>query len=167
MRIALTRANRVLLLVGLLGVLLAAAVPGLAQEKPTDNMQIVLEKIHADKKLVVAENLQLTEAEAKAFWPVYGRYQDELFLLRGRTAKLITDYAAAYDQMSNETAKKLLDEYLTIQALGLKLQQVYLPKFRAVLPQVKVARYYQIENKIHAALAYELGAKIPLMQSAK
>ena len=167
MHIAMTRANRVLLSLGLLGAILAAGVPGLAQDKPTDNMQIVLEKIRADKKLVVAENLQLTEAEAKTFWPVYDRYQDELFLLRGRTAKLITDYAAAYEQMNNATAKRLLDEYLTIQGLGLKLQQVYLPKFRAVLPEVKVARYYQIENKIHAALAYELAAKIPLITGAK
>ena len=40
-------------------------------------------------------------------------------------------------------------------------------RVRAVLPEVKVVRYYQIENKIHAALAYELGAKIPLMKAAK
>jgi len=164
MRIAMTPANRVLLL-GLLGAILAAGVPSFAQDKPADNMQIVLEKIRADKKLVVAENLQLTAAEAKAFWPVYGEYQDELFLLHARTAKLVADYAAAYDQMSNDTAKKLLDEYMTIEKLGLKLRQAYLPKFRAVLPEVKVARYYQIENKIHAAMAYELAAKIPLITS--
>jgi hypothetical protein len=143
------------------------AVPAFAQDKPADNMQVLLEKLHADKKLLVAENMQLTEAEAKAFWPVYGHYQDELFLLRARTVKLIKDYAEAYEQMSNDTAKKLLDEYMTIEALGLKLQQAYLPKFRAVLPEVKVVRYYQIENKIHAALAFELAAKIPLMKAAK
>ena len=114
----MTVTRRVLMAVGLLGAILLAGVPGIAQEKPADNMQLVLEKIRADKKLLVAENLQLTEAEAKAFWPVYSKYQDELFLLRGRTAKLITDYAAAYDQMSNATAKKLLDESLTIEALG-------------------------------------------------
>lgn len=167
MRIEVTHANRVLMVLGLLGAIMLVGVPGIAQEKPADNMQVVLEKIRADKKLLVAENLQLTEAEAKAFWPVYGRYQDELFLLRTRTAKLITDYAEAYEQMSNDTAKKLLDEYMTIEALGLKLRQAYLPKFRSVLPEVKVARYYQIENKIYAALAYELGAKIPLMKAAK
>ncbi len=167
MRIEVTHANRVLMVLGMLGAIMLVGVPGIAQEKPADNMQVVLEKIRADKKLLVAENLQLTEAEAKAFWPVYSRYQDELFLLRTRTAKLITDYAEAYEQMSNDTAKKLLDEYMTIEALGLKLRQAYLPKFRSVLPEVKVARYYQIENKIYAALAYELGAKIPLMKAAK
>jgi hypothetical protein len=155
------------MVLGILGAILALGEPGIAQEKPADNMQVVLEKLRADKKLLVAENMQLTEAEAKAFWPVYSRYQDELFLLRTRTAKLIKDYAEAYDQMSSDTAKKLLDEYMTIEALGLKLRQVYLPKFRAVLPEVKVVRYYQIENKIYAALVYEIAAKIPLAQPAK
>jgi len=140
------------------------AMPAASQEKPSDNMQVVIEKIRADKKLLVAENMQLTEAEAKAFWPVYKQYQDELFLLRTRTVKLIKDYADAYETMTNNTAKKLLDEYMTIEALGPKLHQAYLPKFRKALPEVKVVRYYQIENKIQAALIYELAAKIPLVK---
>ncbi len=146
---------------------MAMVIPAISQEKPSDNMQIVREKIRADKKLLVAENMQLTEAEAKAFWPVYDQYQDELFLLRARTAKLIKDFADAYEKMSNETAKKLMDEFITIENLGPKLRQAYLPKFRKVLPEVKVVRYYQIENKIQAALYYELAANIPLMKAAK
>jgi hypothetical protein len=142
-------------------------VPGIAQDKPADNMQIVLEKIRADKKLFVAENMQLTEAEAKAFWPVYDQYQDELFLLRTRTAKLIKDFSDAYEKMANETAKKLMDEYMTNERLGPKLRQTYLPKFRKVLPEVKVVRYYQIENKINAVLMYELAKNIPLVKTAK
>jgi hypothetical protein len=138
-----------------------------AQEKEADNMQIVLEKVRADKKLLVSENMQLTEAEAKAFWLVYEQYQDELFLLRSRTVKLIKDFADAYEKMTNETAKKLMDEYITIESLGPKLRQAYLPKFRKVLPEVKVVRYYQIENKIQAVLFYELAKNIPLMKTAK
>jgi hypothetical protein len=154
-----------LVLVGLVMVVVCVFTVA-AQEKPSDNMQIVLEKIRADKKLLVAENMQLTEAEAKAFWPVYDQYQDELFLLRSRTAKLIKDYAEA-EKMTNDVAKKLLDELMIIEALGPKLRQTYLPKFRKVLPELKVVRYYQIENKINAALMYELAANIPLMKAAK
>ena len=163
----MTGANRVLMVLGMLGAIVVGCAPGIAQEKPVDNMQIVLEKIRADKKLLVADNMQLTEAEAKAFWPVYEGYQDELFLLRARTARLINDYGEAYDKMTNETAKKLLDESMTIETLGPKLRQAYLPKFRKVLPEVKVGRYYQIENKIQAVLMYELAAKIPLVKLAK
>jgi hypothetical protein len=151
----------------ILGMVMAMVVPAMSQEKPADNMQIVLEKIRADKKLLVAENMQLTEAEARAFWPVYDQYQDELFLLRVRTAKLIKDYADASEKMSNDTARKLLDELMIIEALGPKLRQTYLPKFRKVLPETKVVRYYQIENKINAALMYELAANIPLLKAAK
>ena len=139
-------------------------MPAVAQDKPGDNMQIVLEKVRADKKLFVAANMELTESEAKAFWPVYEKYQDELFLLRSRTAKLIKDYAEAFKDLSNETARKLLDESLTIESLGMKLRKSYLPKFRQILPEKKVARYYQIENKIQAALYYELAVEIPLVQ---
>ena len=159
--------SRVTMVLAISGMVMAMVVPGISQEKPSDNMQIVREKVRADKKLLVAENLQLTEAEAKAFWPVYDQYQDELFLLRTRTAKLITDFGEAYETMSKDTAKKLLDESMTIESLGLKLRQAYLPKFRKVLPEVKVVRYYQIENKIQAVLIYELAANIPLMKTTK
>ena len=159
--------NRGVFIMVLLTAIMIVVVPALAQEKPADNMQILLEKIRADKKLLVAENMQLTEAEAKAFWPVYDQYQDELFLLRTRTVKLIKDYVDSYGKMTNDAAKKLLDEYITIETLGPKLRQAYLPKFRKALPEIKVARYYQIENKIQAAVMYELAAQIPLVQTAK
>ena len=155
------------LTVGLILSLLVLASTAPAQDKQTDDMQILLEKIKTDKRLLVAENMQLTDGETKAFWPVYEQYQAELFLLRARTMKLISDYAAAYDKMTNATAKKLLDESVTIETLRQKLNAAYLPKFRKVLSDVKAARYFQIENKINAALYYELAAAIPLMKSEK
>jgi hypothetical protein len=154
-------------MVGLAALVLIFGNVLLAQDKPADNMQIVLEKIKADKKLLVADNMQLTEAEAKTFWPVYEQYQNELFLLRTRTLKLIKDYEDAYESMTNPTAKKLLDEYMTIETLRLKLRQAYLPKFRKALSDVKVVRYYQIENKINAVLDYELASNIPLVRTEK
>ena len=69
--------------------------------------------------------------------------------------------------MTNSTAKKLLDESMTIEALRLKLAKTYLPQFRKVLSDARVVRYYQIENKINAALYYELAANIPLVKIEK
>jgi hypothetical protein len=157
--------SRVQFVILIWAVVAVMAVPALGLAGPKDEMQILLEKLHADKKLLVAQNMDLTESEAKGFWPVYAKYQDELFLLRVRTAKMIGDYEEAYENMTNDTARKLLEEYLNIEMLRLKLHQTYLPEFRKVLPEVKVARYYQIENKIQAALMYELAAKIPLIKT--
>lgn len=136
-----------------------------AQDVSSDNMQILKEKLKADKKLLVAQNMQLTDAEAKKFWPIYEQYQDELFILRMRSLQLINNYVEKYESMTNEAAKKLLDEYLTIEGLRQKVRQAYLPKFRKILPEKKVARYYQIENKISAVVNYELATQIPLLET--
>ena len=146
-------------------VLVAFASPLMAAEKPVEDMQILYENIKADKKLLVSENMKLTEKESKGFWPVYEKYQSELFLIRVRTVDLIKDFAASYEKMNNATAKRLIDEYLTIETLRLKLAKAYLPEFRKVLPDTKVARYYQMENKINAVVYHELASQIPLVKT--
>jgi len=137
----------------------------IAQEKPADNMAIVMEKVRADKKLLVAANMELTEQEAAAFWPVYEAYQKDLGALNERTRKVIDSYATAYNAgaVSDETAQKLLDEALATEAAEVDLRKSYLPKVSKALPAAKVARYYQIEQKIRAAIKYELANGIPLV----
>jgi hypothetical protein len=140
------------------------ALPVLAQDKPADTMQVVREKLQADKKLLVATTMDLTEKEARAFWPVYESYQKDLGLLNGRMLVLIQDFAKNYEAMTDETAKKLVGEYLAIEGDRVKLKQSYLPKLRQALPEKKVARYLQMENKVDAVIRYELAEKIPLIK---
>jgi len=143
---------------------LAAGIYGFTQEKTTDKMQTAREKLLADKKLFVTENMKLTDSEAKSFWPVYENYQKEMSAVNDRVVKLIQDFAGHYANMTNDKAKKLVDDSLAIDADRLKIRQSYLPKFRQVLPEIKVARYYQIENKIQAAVNYDLSAGIHLTE---
>jgi len=139
--------------------------PLLAQSGGTTNMDILRQKIKADKKLVVAENLKLTDPEGTAFWPVYDAYQKELQQINQRLAAGIMAYADAYNKgpVTNETAKKLLDESLAIETAEGALKNAFVPKIMAALPATKAARYIQIENKIRAAVRYELAANIPLV----
>jgi hypothetical protein len=137
-----------------------------AQDKPADNMQILREKIKADKKLLVAANMELTEPEAKNFWPIYEDYQKDLQNINERLGKLLQSYATDYKNktMTDDKAKKLTDEYLSIQQAEVKLQSSYVPKLSKALPATKVARYLQIENKIRAVIKYDLAATVPLVQ---
>jgi hypothetical protein len=153
-----------LLAVALTITFIGFAGSALAEDKPADNMEIVKEKIRTDKKLFIATNMKLTESETKAFWPVYEGYQAELGKLRDREIKLIEEFAANYETMSDDVAKKLLDNSLSIDSGNVKLRQSYLAKFRGVLPDKKVARYYQLESKIDAVLEYEMARRIPLVQ---
>jgi hypothetical protein len=161
--------SKMCLRTGMVMVMVAALV-GLgvlaaAQDKPTDNMQILRDKIKADKKLLVANNMQLTESEAKAFWPVYEQYQQELANFNQRIVKLIESYAAAYrtPSMTDEAAKKLIADFVAIEKGEAAVKEFFVPKLSQVLPPKKVARYLQLENKIRAAIKYELAGEIPLV----
>jgi len=140
--------------------------PALAQGTSADNMEILREKIKADKKLLVAANMDLTESEAKGFWPVYEEYQKDLAAINQRIGKLIGSYAADYraNTLTDEKAKKLIDELVAIEQAEAGLKSSYVPKLSKVLPQKKVARYLQIENKVRAVVKYELASQVPLVQ---
>jgi hypothetical protein len=136
------------------------------QTASSTNMDILRQKIKADKKLLVAANLALTDAESKAFWPVYDAYQAELTALNGRTAKLVGAYAKAYNAgpITDAAAKPLIAEMMAIDQAEAAMRQNFQPKLEAVLPPTKLARFLQIENKIRALIKYELAANIPFVE---
>ncbi len=134
------------------------------EDKPADNMEILRETVLANKKLVIAENMKLTSSEAEKFWPVYEDYQKELGKIANQKLELIEKYAKNYQTMTDELAIELLDKYMSIEAQRLALQSVFVPKFKKVLPSIKVTRYFQCENKIAAIINYDLAAQIPLIK---
>jgi hypothetical protein len=138
-----------------------------AQEATQMNMEILKEKVKADKKLVVAANMNLNDAEAKNFWPLYEGYQKELEQINQRLGATINAYAQEFNagkgEISDDQAKKLLAEALAVEESEVKLRQSYAAKLGKVMPATKVARYLQIENKIRAMIKFELAAQIPLV----
>ena len=142
------------------------AFPALAQSKSSSvDVQILLDKVKADKKLVVSSNMNLTEEEGKTFWPIYEAYQKDLQRLNDRLLKAITAYADAYNKntMTDEQATDLTNAVLAVDQDEVTMRKTYAAKFKGVLPAKKVARYLQIENKIRAVVRYELADAIPLV----
>jgi hypothetical protein len=145
----------------------AGAADVRAQVSETDALHQLRADIQADRQAVVTANLGLTDAEGAAFWPLYREYRAELAKGGDRLQKLIQDFARVYDTATPEQAKALVDEMMAIQKTDLKVKEAYLPKFRKVLPEVKVARLLQLENKIDAVIRIGLAADIPLIGTTK
>ena len=144
---------------------LMAAVPAFSQPVSDTNMEILKEKLKADKKLLIAGNMDLTDSEAKQFWPIYDSYQKELDGINKQLGQTIKDYADAFNKgtIPNDTAKKLLGEALSVEEQEVKLKRTYAEKLGKVLPATKVARYIQLENKIRSLIRFELAQQIPLV----
>jgi len=136
----------------------------IAQDKPADTMDVLREKVRTDKKLVLAAALDLTESEAKGFWPVYNAYQSDMIAHHDWVLRFIEGYASGYQTMTDESAAKLLTDFLSLETKYVDLLKSHRPHFQKVLPAKKVARLYQIENKVRALVYYELAREIPLVK---
>ena len=153
-----------------LGALLASLAPAgtwaqdKSADKPADQMELLREKARADKKLLVSQALALTEGEAKAFWPVYNAYQSDMISHYDKLLAGIDRFAQSYDSMTDATATKLLNDYLNLEAQHVAILKSYVPRFEKELPAKKVARLYQVENKLRALVNYELARQIPLVK---
>jgi hypothetical protein len=150
----------------MLVVLLVAgfAAPSLAGEAATANVEILRDTIRANKKALVAASLTLGDAEAGQFWPLYDRYQAELTGVNDRLVKIIEEYTAGFASLPNEKALELVGQYLAVEDDRVKVRRTYLPEFAKVLPGRKVARFYQIENKVDAILRHDLAEEIPVVE---
>jgi hypothetical protein len=137
-----------------------------AGDKPANNLEIIHEKLKADKKFIVSKYMELTESEAKKFWPVYEEYQKDLQANNERLLRLLESYAADYKNKSltDEKAKQMLDDWMAIERDEGKRRSVFAPKVLQALPAKKAARYLQIENEFRILLRYDLAATVPLVQ---
>ena len=140
-----------------------AALPLMAEEKP-GSMEELRDAIKADKKAFIEKYMELTQAEAKEFWPYYNSYQFDLQKINDRLIKLIDDYAQNYNNLSDQDAVKMVNEYLIIEQDQVKQKELYFRTLRKTLPAKKVTRFLQLENKIRALVQYELAARVPLIK---
>lgn len=136
----------------------------LCAQTQADEEEVVKSLLQAGKKAIIIDNMGFTESESKAFWPVYDEFQQLKQKLNERTIKALTDYMDGYETLTNEKAEALLKEYLAIEKERADLKSAFLPKFTKILPARKVARYYQIENKLEAMVKYEFSKEVPLVK---
>lgn len=151
---------RIKTLILLAFLVLAPAFGALAGETDALRKRIMLDQ----KKLVVMENMEFTPEEAKAFWPVYEKHQEELFRINQKVAKLIVAYAAVFQTLTDDQADKIVAEYFSIHDERQAAMKKFMNDLKGVLPGKKAFRYLQVENKLETLARYELSKGIPLAQ---
>jgi len=144
-----------------------ASAPGFAQPDQTEFRKALEQArvmIADGARQLLDEELMLTDTEKEKFWIVYNRYDAEMDTLTTRYIDLADRFVTLHynHELTDEDANELLDDYLEIQIAILQVRQRYLQQFRRVLPGIKVARFYQIENKIRADVDAVLALVVPL-----
>jgi uncharacterized membrane protein len=159
----LTRLNLKLLLFVMTPFTFGTAAVGQNSNVDSD-IQILRSNIRADKTKLVSENMKLSDAEAKAFWPVYQDYETELTRLNDKKVALIKEYANSYDQMTDAQAKSLTERNLALEKQRTELKENYFNRLSKVVSARTAARFLQVDNRIDLLLNVQLASAIPIVQ---
>ena len=156
------------------GALCALLTPALAlaADKPVVNekfsdlepaIQMLRQEVGKDRREIVKANMLLTNSEAARFWPLYDEYRAEMNKIGDKRVKLITDFAANRDSMSEDEGLRLLKARIDIEKEKNDLRGDYVKKFNKELSARTTARFFQIDQKLDAAVEAALAARIPLI----
>jgi hypothetical protein len=129
-----------------------------------DEIQLLRKDLRSEKKQVVASNMQLTDAEAERFWPVYDRFTAELTTINDAKTALIRDYAQNYSSMTDQQADGYLERQAAIEEAGVRLRSKYIPVFRQILSGKSTALFFQIERRIDLLIELDLASQLPLIE---
>jgi len=141
----------------------AFGAPYAAKAQSThDEQQQLIAQIQTDKRALVLGTLELDDAQVQAFTPIYDKYQVEHKKLFDRAADLLELYGSNYKSMTDDTAKKILKDWFSLQSDEVALTRKYAKQFEKVLPSDKVLRFVQVENKVDTLLKLKTVANVPL-----
>ena len=147
--------------------LLTLAAPCVAAQNVLDEIEVLRSSIKVDRKVIIAEGLQLTEAESATFWPLYRQYRAEMDKCADGIIELVLEYADLYPNVPEDRAKKLLKDYSVLEAKYDSRRAWYFKKFAKTLPAVKAMRFVQLENRLDLAVRLQLASVIPLVPGTK
>ncbi len=142
---------------------LVFALPAQAQQE-RDVIELIKSQISTQRQALVAENLNLTEAQTEAFWPLYREFQSKRGPLIDRRIKLLQDFRDNFDGLTDEQSGDIIDRWLKLEDDIVKLRKQYVKKFRKILPEKSTLRYFQVENKLDTIIDYDLSRVTPLAE---
>lgn len=148
----------------LLPLLFALAVPTIAA---ADDMEKYVEMMRSDlrtgKTALLTEALKLSDADGQKFWPIQREYETELAKVGDQRIQLIKDYAAAYDSLTAEKAKSLMDRAFKLESSRLAVLKKYADKVSKTVSPTVAARFAQVEAIVNSLIDLKIRAETPLV----
>jgi hypothetical protein len=131
-------------------------------EDLTSDIALTRASIQLRRQTIVTSVMDLTPTESQAFWPLYREYRIDMAKVGDRVSKLLVDYAAQYDTLTDDQAKNIMKEWLSIEKAKMDVKGKYVSRFQKILPARKVMRFFQADNKLDAVLNSQLASVVPL-----
>jgi hypothetical protein len=143
-------------------------IPREFPEPDAGNLRAFVELVRSDvrtqKAYILAQNMEFTEDEAVEFWPLHREYELDQNKLYDRRFAIVGKFLSTYDSMTDDQARELADESLSLETSRTKLKREYFKKFSKVIAPRKALGFFQIEGQINTAIDLRIAAALPLIK---
>ena len=132
------------------------------QAQIDDDIKWLRKDLRSQKKQIVAANMDLTDAVAEKFWPVYDQYTADLAKINDTKVALINQYWQTFDRMSGAEAESYIRKRAAVEESIMQLRLKYIPIFGKVLTGRQTALFFQIDWRVGLLIDLQL-AQMPLI----
>lgn len=116
------------------------------------------ERVRAEQVAFITSELNLTEAEAQAFWPVYNDIQSKR---REAFQASMNAFSELQKGIESQDVEKLFNDYMDCKKASEKLEAEAVTRYKKVLPVEKVAKLFLAEEKFRHQQINRLGRHKP------
>jgi Spy/CpxP family protein refolding chaperone len=132
-----------------------------------NDVEMLRANLRANRKKLMAQNINLTADEATKFWPIFDQYRKEAIKPNDERWALIKEYAANYNTMTDAQAQDYMKRATAVDQQLLALRLRYVPVFEKVISAKKIALWYQIDRHIDLMINLQLSSVIPMVDTTK
>jgi hypothetical protein len=141
-----------LILISMLSIFTISVIVAQERKGPSPEM---FEKIKAEKVSFFTGKLDLTAAEAQAFWPVYNEFEKKRFEIQRQKHDFERMPDEEFNKLSEVEIEKMTINYIGSFEKEALLLKEYNKQFLKILPNKKVLMMYRTENEFRSHLVRE------------
>lgn len=124
---------------------------------------LLRQDVKAERKQIITDIMQLDEADAAKFWPIFDQYDAELTTIGDDRLQLIVDYARNYQHLTDEQANSLMNRGFDLEARRALLKKKYFDEMKTALSATQAARFFLIENQMQHIIDLQISAQLPVV----
>jgi len=125
--------------------------------------ELLRQDLGTKKVALITEVMQFTDDEADVFWPLYRKFDFENAKIGDEILKLIKDYAANYENITDEKAVELMNTNFDLKNKKLDLKRNYLKKFGKIIAPARAVKVMQVVNQIEMIIDIQIASQLPLV----
>ena len=129
-----------------------------------DDIALLRADLQADKTDIIGHTMQLTDAQAKVFWPLYREYANEQQKIGDQRVSLIKDYAKNYDTINDVKADEFMQRATKFDQDNYALRTRFYPQFKKAIGAKQAVKFFQIDNRLNLLLNVQLASLIPIVR---